>query len=110
MRDAELWARYREGLHDDPELGFRLDLSRMEIPRAFFERMAAPTADGSPWPIAPPVRPNARWGGALDESPVSAWPDVLPSSTTMSRSCREAATACPSDPAVSPPVGDSRAA
>jgi len=31
----ELWQRYRDLVVDDPELGFRLDLSRMGLPAGF---------------------------------------------------------------------------
>ena len=39
MHPEELWKRYREELYDDPDLGLRLDLSRMDLPVDFIERM-----------------------------------------------------------------------
>jgi glucose-6-phosphate isomerase len=44
MSGSDLWQRYRSGLFDEPDLGFRLDLSRMGIPQSFFEQMAEPMA------------------------------------------------------------------
>ncbi len=40
MTASELWKRYRTWLFDDPELGLRLDLSRMNMPGDYLERMA----------------------------------------------------------------------
>jgi len=40
MASHDLWDRYREGLYDDPEAGFRLDISRMDLPAEFVERMS----------------------------------------------------------------------
>ena len=44
MSETETWKRYRAWLFDDPELGFRLDLSRMDLPDDYPERMADKTA------------------------------------------------------------------
>jgi len=45
MTPAELWKRYKELLYDEPELGVRLDLSRMDLPRGFLaDRAEALTA------------------------------------------------------------------
>ncbi|MHC4429650.1 MAG: glucose-6-phosphate isomerase [Planctomycetota bacterium] len=38
------WELYRSWLFDEPGLGFRLDVSRMDLPAGFVERMAAPMA------------------------------------------------------------------
>jgi glucose-6-phosphate isomerase len=40
MSARELWNRYRAMLHDDPETGLRLDLSRMDLPKGAFEDIA----------------------------------------------------------------------
>ena len=40
MRSRELWDSYRSGLYDDPDLGFRLDLSRADLPDDYVDRMA----------------------------------------------------------------------
>jgi len=42
MDARELWIRYQSTLIDDPDLGFRLDVSRMSIDEAVLDRMAAP--------------------------------------------------------------------
>jgi len=39
MNSRELWQRYREWLYDDPELGFRLDVSRMDMGAESVERL-----------------------------------------------------------------------
>jgi glucose-6-phosphate isomerase len=41
MDDAELWRRYRRWLFDDPASGFRLDVSRMDLPEDLLAREAA---------------------------------------------------------------------
>jgi glucose-6-phosphate isomerase len=41
MSSTNLWERYRDWLFDDPDLGFRLDLSRMELPPDYADRMAS---------------------------------------------------------------------
>ncbi len=40
MNARELWARYRDNLIDLPELGFRLDWSRMDLPRSVIDGMS----------------------------------------------------------------------
>jgi glucose-6-phosphate isomerase len=40
MNPRDLWDRYRAHLIDLPELGFRLDCSRMDLPESAFETMA----------------------------------------------------------------------
>ena len=40
MNPRDLWDRYRAHLIDLPELGFRLDCSRMDLPESVFETMA----------------------------------------------------------------------
>jgi glucose-6-phosphate isomerase len=45
MTVSELWKRYRAWLFDDPELGVRLDLSRMNMPSDYLERMASRMSD-----------------------------------------------------------------
>ncbi len=40
MNPRDLWDRYRSHLIDLPELGFRLDCSRMDLPESAFETMA----------------------------------------------------------------------
>jgi glucose-6-phosphate isomerase len=40
MSNQDLWESYQSWLFDDPELGFRLDLSRMGIPADFMQSMA----------------------------------------------------------------------
>ena len=47
---------------------------------------AAPTATGSPWPMAPPVRHSQSWGGEPAVAPGANRPDVFPSSETMAPS------------------------
>ena len=42
MASGERWRAYRRWLCDCPELGFRLDPSRMELPDDLLERMAEP--------------------------------------------------------------------
>ncbi len=42
MTARELWDRYRAWLFDDPELGFRLDVSRMGLPDDYDRAMAEP--------------------------------------------------------------------
>jgi glucose-6-phosphate isomerase len=44
MNPEDNWNRYRSWLCDDPELGFRLDVSRMGLPSDHVERMAAQLA------------------------------------------------------------------
>jgi glucose-6-phosphate isomerase len=44
MDARTLWIRYQSGLIDDPDLGLRLDVSRMSIEEAFLDRMAGPAA------------------------------------------------------------------
>ncbi len=39
MKPRALWKRYRDSVHDDPELGLRLDVSRMDLPSDGLERM-----------------------------------------------------------------------
>jgi glucose-6-phosphate isomerase len=41
MTSGEAWERYRAWLYDAPELGFRLDVSRMGLPGDFLSRMQA---------------------------------------------------------------------
>jgi glucose-6-phosphate isomerase len=45
MNSTKLWERYRAWLFDDPDLGFRLDVSRMELPPDYVDRMATPLAE-----------------------------------------------------------------
>jgi glucose-6-phosphate isomerase len=45
MNFTELWERYRAWLFDDPDLGFRLDVSRMGLPPDWVDRMATPLAE-----------------------------------------------------------------
>ena len=49
---------------------------------------AAPTATGSPWPIAPPVSVSRSWGGAPAVLAASINPDVFDSSETIASSGR----------------------
>ena len=42
MNPRELWDRYRRWLFDDPELGVRLDVSRMDLTEEFIGAMAGP--------------------------------------------------------------------
>jgi len=42
MDPLELWERYRQLLYVDPETGFRLDLSRMDLPQNYLDSMRAP--------------------------------------------------------------------
>ena len=42
MNSRELWDRYRAWLFDDPELGVRVDVSRMDLPQEFIRAMAQP--------------------------------------------------------------------
>ncbi len=44
MIPSESWDRYRAWLVDAPELGFRLDVSRMDLPADVFRTMEAPVA------------------------------------------------------------------
>lgn len=44
MDAVELWNRYRELLLVDPETGFRVDLSRMDLPTDYLRSMQAPIA------------------------------------------------------------------
>ena len=37
MSAKDLWKRYQDWLYDDPETGFRLDLSRMGLPDDYTE-------------------------------------------------------------------------
>ena len=39
MSASDLWQRYRDGLIDDRELGFRLDTSRMDLPEDLHDRL-----------------------------------------------------------------------
>ncbi len=39
MKERELWERYKSLLFDDPELGIRLDLSRMDVDEAALARL-----------------------------------------------------------------------
>ena len=41
MNPRDLWDRYRAGLIDLPELGFRLDCSRMDLPDTVFDTLSA---------------------------------------------------------------------
>lgn len=40
MKPRRMWQRYRDTLCDLPELGFRLDLSRMDLPEDYIEGMS----------------------------------------------------------------------
>ncbi len=42
MDNLTLWRRYKDMLCDCPNLGIRIDLSRMDVPDDFFARMEAP--------------------------------------------------------------------
>ena len=42
MSSSDLWDRYRARLIDLPELGFRLDSSRMDLPDSVFDSLADP--------------------------------------------------------------------
>jgi glucose-6-phosphate isomerase len=42
MDKRELWDRYRTWLFDDPELGVRVDVSRMDFPESYVRSMAGP--------------------------------------------------------------------
>jgi glucose-6-phosphate isomerase len=44
MKPEDCWNRYRRWLCDDPELGFRLDVSRMDLSDDHVERMDSPLA------------------------------------------------------------------
>ena len=39
MNSESTWERYRQWLCDSPELGFRLDLSRMDLPDGYLDTM-----------------------------------------------------------------------
>ncbi len=68
---------------------------------------AAPTATGSPWPIAPPLRHSQSCGGAPAVNPAANRPDVLPSSDTIAPSGSSAPSAAHTASAVSGPVRSS---
>ncbi len=42
---GELWKRYQEYLYDDPDLGIRLDISRMDFDSAYLESMSSAMDD-----------------------------------------------------------------
>ena len=44
MKERDLWDRYRRWLYDDPELGVRVDPSRMGLPEDYLETMSGPLA------------------------------------------------------------------
>jgi glucose-6-phosphate isomerase len=44
MTPRELWERYKALLFDEPELGFRLDMSRLDLPDGLFESQEASMA------------------------------------------------------------------
>ena len=44
MTSQELWARYQAALLDEPDLGFRLDVSRAGLPSNYLDRMKTPMA------------------------------------------------------------------
>src|SRR5262252_1482005 len=90
MDPRALWDRYRGWLFDEPEAGFRLDVSRMDLPDDAEERLAEPFRAafdamealesgaianpdekrmvGHYWLRAPELAPNAEIAGAIRET------------------------------------------
>ena len=69
------------------------------------QAIAAPTALGRPWPMAPPVSVMRSWRGQPAVITPSIRPLVMASSMTMARSGSNAPTALQTLGAVSLPVG-----
>ena len=71
------------------------------------QAMAAPTAFGRPWPMAPPVSVSRSWRGQPAVITFSIRPLVMASSITMALSGSRWPTALQTLGAVSPPRGRS---
>jgi len=90
MDSLKLWTRYKAWLYDDPASGFRLDVSRMDLPDDHAERMAPAFAEafsamdtlekgaianpdenrmvGHYWLRAPELAPSPEIAGAIRET------------------------------------------